>query len=162
MNRFALLVCTILLLFFTACSQETTSEAQPTASTQQQAEVSPPAKTSTNAAATPTMPAVNSAPTKPEDTKIGDDKQDEESQPDFMRVDGVMGTVFYVPGNFTRQNESADIGYQYVYYQPDLDMRIEVHEIAPDYKDRVGGYTRILKMESRRGDNGKQAILMLV
>ncbi len=36
------------------------------------------------------------------------------------------------------------------------------NEIAPDYKDRVGGYTRILKMESRRGDNGKQAILMLV
>jgi len=36
------------------------------------------------------------------------------------------------------------------------------NQIAPDYKDRVGGYTRILKMESRRGDNGKQAILMLV
>ena len=36
------------------------------------------------------------------------------------------------------------------------------NQIAPEYKDRVGGYTRILKMESRRGDNGKQAILMLV
>ena len=37
-----------------------------------------------------------------------------------------------------------------------------INKKAPDYKDRVGGYTRILKMESRRGDNGKQAILMLV
>ena len=36
------------------------------------------------------------------------------------------------------------------------------NELAPKYEGRVGGYTRILKMEPRRGDNGKQAILMLV
>ena len=36
------------------------------------------------------------------------------------------------------------------------------NELAPKYKDRVGGYTRILKMEPRRGDNAEQAILMLV
>lgn len=36
------------------------------------------------------------------------------------------------------------------------------NEIAPKYEDRVGGYTRILKMEPRKGDNSKQAILMLV
>ena len=35
-------------------------------------------------------------------------------------------------------------------------------EIAPKYENRVGGYTRILKMEPRRGDNAEQAILMLV
>ena len=36
------------------------------------------------------------------------------------------------------------------------------NELAPKYESRVGGYTRILKMEPRRGDNSKQAILMLV
>lgn len=36
------------------------------------------------------------------------------------------------------------------------------NEIAPKYEGRVGGYTRILKMEPRRGDNSEQAILMLI
>ena len=36
------------------------------------------------------------------------------------------------------------------------------NELAPKYEGRVGGYTRILKMEPRRGDNSSQAILILV
>ena len=36
------------------------------------------------------------------------------------------------------------------------------NEIAPKYTDRVGGYTRIVKAESRRGDNAPMAVLMLV
>ena len=35
-------------------------------------------------------------------------------------------------------------------------------EIAPKYEGRVGGYTRILKMEPRRGDNAEIAVLQLV
>jgi large subunit ribosomal protein L17 len=35
-------------------------------------------------------------------------------------------------------------------------------EIAPKYKDRNGGYTRILKTEPRRGDACPMAILELV
>ena len=36
------------------------------------------------------------------------------------------------------------------------------NELAPKYEGRVGGYTRILKMEPRKGDNAPKAILMLI
>ena len=35
-------------------------------------------------------------------------------------------------------------------------------EIAPKYADRNGGYTRVVKMGPRRGDNAPMAILELV
>lgn len=35
-------------------------------------------------------------------------------------------------------------------------------EIGPKYKDRQGGYTRILKTMPRRGDGAKMAIVQLV
>ena len=35
-------------------------------------------------------------------------------------------------------------------------------ELAPKYEGRQGGYTRILKMEPRRGDNAEMAILQLL
>lgn len=36
------------------------------------------------------------------------------------------------------------------------------NEIAPRYKDRNGGYTRIVKMKERKGDNALLVILELV
>ena len=36
------------------------------------------------------------------------------------------------------------------------------NEIAPKYVDRVGGYTRIVKAGSRKGDGAETAVLMLV
>ena len=35
-------------------------------------------------------------------------------------------------------------------------------EIAPKYADRNGGYTRIVKMGERKGDNALKVILELV
>ena len=36
------------------------------------------------------------------------------------------------------------------------------NELAPRYKERNGGYTRIVKMSERKGDNALQVILELV
>ena len=36
------------------------------------------------------------------------------------------------------------------------------NEIAPKYEGRQGGYTRILKMEPRKGDNADVALLQLI
>lgn len=38
-------------------------------------------------------------------------------------------------------------------------VRILFEEIAPVFKDRSGGYTRIIKLGQRRGDAGQKAIL---
>ena len=35
-------------------------------------------------------------------------------------------------------------------------------EIAPQYEERNGGYTRVIKLGSRRGDGAEKAILELV
>lgn len=37
-----------------------------------------------------------------------------------------------------------------------------IDDIAPDMKDRQGGYTRIVRMGQRRGDGAEMAILELV
>ncbi|MCB0076780.1 MAG: 50S ribosomal protein L17 [Anaerolineales bacterium] len=37
-----------------------------------------------------------------------------------------------------------------------------VDEIAPDFKERPGGYTRIVRLGTRRGDGAEMAILELV
>lgn len=36
------------------------------------------------------------------------------------------------------------------------------NELAPRYKDRNGGYTRIIKLKERKGDNSLMVILELV
>lgn len=36
------------------------------------------------------------------------------------------------------------------------------NEVAPRYVDRPGGYTRLVKIGKRRGDNADMAVLMLV
>lgn len=43
----------------------------------------------------------------------------------------------------------------------DLIMKL-VNDIAPCYKERNGGYTRVLKLGPRRGDNAEMAIIELV
>ena len=44
-------------------------------------------------------------------------------------------------------------------YQDEDACRILFKEIAPTFKDRPGGYTRIIRLGQRRGDAAQQAIL---
>ena len=46
-------------------------------------------------------------------------------------------------------------------YKPSTVQKL-FDEIAPEYAERNGGYTRVLKLGSRRGDGSERAILELV
>lgn len=47
------------------------------------------------------------------------------------------------------------------YFSSELVKKI-VNEIAPRYKDKKGGYTRIIKLGPRKSDGAKMAIIELV
>ncbi|MGF0054495.1 50S ribosomal protein L17 [Peptoniphilaceae bacterium SGI.097] len=60
-----------------------------------------------------------------------------------------------------KQDLSSKRAVSAVLYQNEAAKKL-VEEIAPKYADRKGGYTRILKLGSRRGDGSEMAILQLV
>lgn len=47
------------------------------------------------------------------------------------------------------------------YFSPQIVQKL-IKEIAPQYKDRKGGYTRIIKLGSRQLDGAKMVIIELV
>lgn len=71
-------------------------------------------------------------------------------------------------GIHARRNAAKRMSRHRIYADDDGD-KIEVDalqklfdEVAPRYADRPGGYTRLVKIGKRPGDNAKMAVLMLV
>lgn len=85
---------------------------------------------SQNAEASPVREAEPSAPAaENQSVQASDQNQPPASEP----FTGVMGTEFVVPAGFIQLSESPNIGYQYTFWHPDYEIRIEVSEIAPGY-----------------------------
>ena len=75
-------------------------------------------------AAEPPAPAVETPPVQ----EAGQNQESASGQ-----FTGVMGTEFVIPDGFVQIDQIPNIGYQYTFWHPDYEIRIEVAEIAPGY-----------------------------
>jgi len=59
------------------------------------------------------------------------------------------------------KEDLAVIRYFLQFYQPSVVKKL-TEEIAPKYKDRKGGYTRIIKLGPRRSDSSRMVIIEFI
>lgn len=60
-----------------------------------------------------------------------------------------------------KKGDLAASRYLATYFNKDLTKKI-MKEIAPKYKERKGGYTRVIKTEPRKSDAARMAIVELI
>jgi len=72
----------------------------------------------------------------------------------------------YIENLVTRVNKSQNkllsLGYLRSHLSSEKSVRRLLEEVAPRYKNRKGGYTRIVRVGERKGDNSSQARISFV
>ena len=133
MNKYLALGCLVIMLCLSACGSGLAGNSSTAAPEVTEKTEVPVVTESTAPPENSVQAAVETAAPAPavETPPVQEAGQNQESA--SGQFTGVMGTEFVIPDGFVQIDQIPNIGYQYTFWHPDYEIRIEVAEIAPGY-----------------------------